>query len=474
VSRRSEEVDVDRTRDRRGKEERGRSPRRYVAAIVAVAMGACTGGAGAGETTPSSPATAELPQPSVPAGVEVAPLSERVDLAMPTFSHPTDITNPLFPVSDQASVLMLGHVEGKPFRTEVTLLPETRIVRWEGQEVETAVSQYVAFLGGRIEEVAYDLYAQADDGSVWYFGEDVFDFRDGTIVVTEGTWLAGRDGPAAMIMPADPQVGDVYRTENAPGFVFEEVTVGSVSETLDGPLGPIQGGMLAEELHIEGGTEDKTFAPGYGEFYTSGGGDVEALALAVSTDASDQPVPAELTTISDEALAVYDAAGSGNRRGASTALDRIRTAWDAYRGGGDVPRLVEPWMDRAVKRLTRAVEARDARRMQHEAIEVARSAYDLQLRFRLVSEIDLARMDLWAAQLLVDEAAGDDAGVAADAFALDYVRDRIRTVLDEATLAEVNTELGEIQIAVVDEEPAVAAEQAAALRRTLRDAGLVA
>ena len=64
------------------------------------------------------------------------------------------------------------------------------------------VSQYVAFLGGSIEEVAYDLYAQADDGSVWYFGEDVFDFRDGAIVVTEGTWLAGKDGPAAMIMPA--------------------------------------------------------------------------------------------------------------------------------------------------------------------------------------------------------------------------------------------------------------------------------
>lgn len=113
------------------------------------------------------------------------------------------------------------------------------------------------------------MYAQADDGSVWYFGEDVFDFRDGAIVVTEGTWLAGRDGPAAMIMPADPQVGDVYRPENAPGIVFEEVTVASVQETLDGPLGPIEGGMLASELHMDGGTEDKFFAPGYGEFSTS-------------------------------------------------------------------------------------------------------------------------------------------------------------------------------------------------------------
>jgi hypothetical protein len=210
---------------------------------------------------------------------------------MPTFSDPTNVTNPLFPVSLQESVLMLGHVEGKPFRTEVTLLPETRIIEWEGQRVETLVSQYNAFLDGRIEEVAYDYYAQADDGSVWYFGEDVFDFRAGAIVVTEGTWLAGRDGPAAMIMPADPQVGDVYRTENAPGFVFEEVTVRSTDQTLDGPIGPIHGGMLADELHSDGKTEQKVFAPGYGEFYTAGGGDVEALALAVPHGRSDRAAP---------------------------------------------------------------------------------------------------------------------------------------------------------------------------------------
>ena len=70
------------------------------------------------------------------------------------------------------------------------------------------MSQYVAFLDGRIHEVAYDLYAQDDDGAVWYFGEDVFNFGDGVITDTHGTWLAGRVGPAAMIMPAEPKVGD--------------------------------------------------------------------------------------------------------------------------------------------------------------------------------------------------------------------------------------------------------------------------
>ena len=102
-----------------------------------------------------------IPQPPVPADIPVAPKSKRVDLSMPTFSDPTNVTNPLFPVSKQDSVLMVGHVDGKPFRTEVTLLPETRIIEWQGQRIETLVSQYTAYLDGRIQEVAYDLYAQA-------------------------------------------------------------------------------------------------------------------------------------------------------------------------------------------------------------------------------------------------------------------------------------------------------------------------
>src|SRR5918999_110189 len=173
-----------------------------------------------------------IPQPEPPGDLEVAPDDQRVDLNMPNFSNPTEVTNPLFPVSDQQSVLLTGIVDDQAFRTEVTLLPTTRVLQWEGHEV------------------AYDLDAQADDGSVWYFGEDVFNFADGAIVDTHGTWIAGVDGPAAMIMPAEPQVGDVYRPENIPGFVFEEVTVKQVEQTLDSPLRQVQGGLSVEELHM--------------------------------------------------------------------------------------------------------------------------------------------------------------------------------------------------------------------------------
>jgi len=80
-------------------------------------------------------------------------------------------------------------------------------------------------------------------------------------------------------------VGAAYRTENIPGIAFEQVTVKSVDKTLDGPLGAVSGGLVGEELHMDGKTEDKLFAPGYGEFYAADGPDVEALALAVPTDA---------------------------------------------------------------------------------------------------------------------------------------------------------------------------------------------
>ena len=422
-------------------------------------IGACTGGEAA---APVPPGSKEIPQPVVP-HVAVAPESQRVDLRVPTFSHPTEVTNPLFPVSKQASVLFLGHVDGKPFRTEVTLLADTRIVQWEGQRIETLVSQYMAYLDGRIQEVAYDLYAQADDGSVWYFGEDVADFVDGAIVTKEGTWIVGKDGPAAMIMPGDPRVGNAYRTENNPGIAFEQVTVTSVDRTFEGPLGPIQGGMVGQELHMDGKTENKLFAPGYGEFYTSGGGDVEALALAVPTDAASVPPPAELGTMERGGTSIFDAVRSGDWPAASSTLRRMKAAWDTY-GAGDVPKLIRPKMTHALRALDRAVRARDTTRARQAAIDVAQSTLDLELRYRPASEVNLARFGLWAAQVLVDAAAHDPAAVRGDVFTLGYIRDRIVHALDPAHVTALNIQLGRLQLAAVDGALARATRAAKRLR----------
>jgi hypothetical protein len=403
-----------------------------------------------------------IPQPQ---GItlNVADASKRVDLELPAFSRPTEVTNPLFPVSRQASVLFTGQVDGKPFRTEVTLLPFTRIVSWQGIQIETLVSQYVAYLDGRVEEVAYDLYAQADDGSVWYFGEDVSDFRDGWIYTKEGTWLAGKDGPPCMIMPGKPRIGDVFRAENMPGIAFEEVMVSAVDRDYNGPLGVIRGAMLGRELHEDGSYDEKTFAPGYGEVFTGSGGDIEALALAVPTDALSVPVPSELRALSDAALSAFKAASAKDWKQATDSVAGAQRAWQSVSSAA-LPKPIKPILNAALNSLAAAVEKRNVDKARRAAIETARWTLDLQLRHRPVSEIDLARYDLWAAQVIVDAAAGDAGSVTGDMFTLTLIRDRLLAALDPKTTQSLNIELGALMSAAADEEFGLAMEAAEKLR----------
>ncbi len=67
--------------------------------------------------------------------------------------------------------------------------------------------------------------------------------------------------------------------EGNSGNVFEEV-VTKVDQTFEGPSGPISGGLAGTETHQDGTLSDKLFAPGYGEFRSTDGPDVEAMALA--------------------------------------------------------------------------------------------------------------------------------------------------------------------------------------------------
>jgi len=422
---------------------------------AAIALAAC--GRASPDSTPQGDGSECIMNEQGTECLPVAPESERVDLAAPVFSDPTNVTNPLHPTATTKSILMLGSVDGLPFRTEVTLLPETKIIEWNGQQIEALVSQYAAFQDGRILEVALDWYAQADDGSVWYLGEDVFNYQDGVVADTHGTWMAGNVAPGAMIMPADPQVGDVYRPENAPGVVFEEVTVTSAGETVDGPHGSVSGAIVVHELHMDGSTEDKTFAPGYGEFFTGGGGDLEAVALAVPTDALAGSVPAELDMLTSGAGQVFAAAQSDDWEAAAAALSEASTAWETYRAG-QVPPMIEEVMNDAIKGMTEAVRSEDPAKAAQAAIRVAQSGLDLQLRYSPPVEIDLARFELWTRQLALDVGAEDAAAVAGDVAAMEWTRDRFAYTLAGADRDQLDALLGELRIAADDEELRLAAE----------------
>jgi hypothetical protein len=430
---------------------------------------------GTARTTGCRPSTSTpVPQPTQAmldaAGLGDLPLAPdpaRRDLVAAPFSDPTSVTNPLFPISDLKSAILNGHVDGKVFHTETTLLPFTKIIEWTpGQCVRVLVSQYMAFLDGSLQETAIDLYAQADDGSVWYLGESVFDYKvDGLVLTTEGTWQAGLDGPFAMIMPSDPQVGDVNRAENLPGNSFEEVHVTNIDQTFNGPSGPVSGGMVALEIHQDAAPSDKLFAPGYGEFRSTDGPDVEAMALASPTDSLPSGVPPELMRISNGADRIFGSPLSTTLEWgrAEHRAHRMLDAWIAFRAGDVPPRLVKP-TSVALRNLIAQIEARSRPKTRNASIDAAYASNDLQLRYRSVIKIDTRRFELWVRRALVDATAGSLGGTRSDVVTLEWLRDRIALSLDPVTLVRLDTLVGEMGGAVVDEDLPAAAHAARELR----------
>jgi len=404
----------------------------------------------------------------------LAPDSARRDLVAAPFSDPTSVDNPLFPISDLHSAILNGHVDGKVFHTETTLLPFTRLIEWTpGQCVRVLVSQYMAFLDGNLQETAIDLYAQADDGSVWYLGEDVNDYSaNGFIITTEGTWQAGIDGPFAMIMPSDPQVGDAHRAENIPGNSFEEVHISRIDQTFDGPSGPVSGGIVATEIHQDAAPSDKLFAPGYGEFRSTDGPDVEAMALASPTDSLPGGVPAELTTISNGADRIFAShlATPLQWKRAQAIAGTMLDAWVTFSAGDVPPRLVKPTRD-ALEGLAAQIRSRDRSGTRAASIDAAYASNDLQLRYRPVTDIDTTRFELWVRRALVDATAGSRGGVRSDVVTLEWIRDRIAHTLDPLTRTRIDALVGELGAAVVDDDLGAAADTARSLRDVL--AGLI-
>lgn len=131
--------------------------------------------------------------------------------------------------------------------------------------VTCVVVEDLAYEGGELVERTLDYFAQDKQGNVWYLGEDSTHFEDGKPVSTEGSWRAGNPGQhAGIIMLADPQVGDFYKQEQAPGVAEDQAVVISLNASVDVPYGsfsdllqtddttPLEPGFLEKKFYAEG------------------------------------------------------------------------------------------------------------------------------------------------------------------------------------------------------------------------------
>ena len=158
--------------------------------------------------------------------------------ADPTFTHPLDITNP-YRVFQPGAVKVFSGKKGNQLSVIVDLfLADTRTFQWNATSIPCRIIQETEFTGGQLSEISVNFSAQADDGTVYYFGELVDGYTNGVLDGThDGSWLVG--GPTlptdpavtfnttkpGIFMSANPMVGDTFKAEDLAGFLDETDTI---------------------------------------------------------------------------------------------------------------------------------------------------------------------------------------------------------------------------------------------------------
>jgi hypothetical protein len=209
-----------------------------------LAIGGCGGGGGGGGVCPELTIGIEVCDP------DAGPFSLVID-------------NGFFPVVVGSEMVLEGEDdEGVVIRVEITVPDETEVVAG----VTTRVLVETEFEDGEIVEISRNFMAQAPDGSVCYFGEEVDIFEDGEIVSHDGAWRAGENGNLpGIIMPGEPEVGMIFQQEFAPGIAEDQAEILAFGEEIDVPAGMFSDTLTTEDCNpLDGSTDIKVYVDSIG------------------------------------------------------------------------------------------------------------------------------------------------------------------------------------------------------------------
>lgn len=165
-------------------------------------------------------------------------------------------------------------LEGGSEKVAITVLDETKTIRGNvagtqtAKTVTTRVVEEREWKDGDLIEVSRNFFAICPTtNDVFYFGEEVDDYKDGQVVGHGGAWLAGMNGAkAGLIMPGDPTIGRKYYQEIAADVALDRAEIVSLDETLETPAGSFSNCLKAQEGTALNPSEKefKTYAPGIG------------------------------------------------------------------------------------------------------------------------------------------------------------------------------------------------------------------
>jgi len=167
-------------------------------------------------------------------------------------------SNPYFILEPNYQQVLVGNESGTEVELIITVLNETR----EVNGTETRVVEERETENGELVEISRNFFAICDEtNSVFYFGEEVDDYENGTIVGQEGAWLAGeRDNKAGMFVPGTVLLGARYYQEIAPDIAVDRAEIIETDGELVVPAGSFDDVLVVVESNpLEPGEEELNY-----------------------------------------------------------------------------------------------------------------------------------------------------------------------------------------------------------------------
>ena len=172
--------------------------------------------------------------------------------------------NPYFVLEPGFQLLFEG-IEGKAFvRLQITVLNETKTIAG----VRTRVIEELETHDSQLVEISRNYFAICQqNGSVFYFGEDVDIYENGAVVSHASSWRAGVAGArAGLFMPGLSLLGARYYQEVAPGVAQDRAEILSLTEVVVTPAQTFENCLkTVETTPLEPAAKElKLYAPGIG------------------------------------------------------------------------------------------------------------------------------------------------------------------------------------------------------------------
>lgn len=163
-------------------------------------------------------------------------------------------------------VLQPGHqliLESPREKVVITVLDETRKIG----DVETRIVEEREEENGQLKEISRNFFAVCKEhGDVFYFGEEVDEYKDGRIVAHSGAWRADKENSkAGIMMPGTVLLGARHYQEIAP-TAKDRAEIVADDVGMETPAGIFRNCLRVEETSGLDPAEKgcKTYAPDVG------------------------------------------------------------------------------------------------------------------------------------------------------------------------------------------------------------------